>query len=275
MVTILKATGEKELFDRQKLCNSIIRSGAPEDLAFKICKRVGEKITPGISTSRIFRQALRELVKTDREVAARYSLHRGIAALGPAGFVFEQYIEAILQAYGYKTRRDTIMQGRCITHEIDLIATEGPVHYLLELKYHNESGIRTHVPVVMYADARLADISKVENKKERGRFIHRMWLITNTKFTETAIAYAKCKRIELTGWNYPAHNSLEDMINRKKLYPVTILPSITAGMLEILAKKNIVLAQDLGTYSIADLVEIGFSEIDAAKVISEVRGIFS
>lgn len=274
MVDIKKSSGQSEPFNRQKLCVSLEKAGAPRNIAQSICKHVEQKITPNISTHRIFRSALRELIKTDRDVAARYSMHRGIAALGPAGFVFEQYVEAILQAYGYRTKRNTLMKGACITHEIDVMAMKDNVHYLLELKYHNEQGIKTHVPVVMYADARLEDIAKVENRKEKGKYEHRMWLITNTKFTDTAITYAKCKRIKLTGWNYPHDESLEDMIANKKLYPVTILPSISSEILSVLAQKQIILAQDLATYDINDLMALGMNRETATKVQTEVRGLF-
>lgn len=274
MVDVKKSSGRQEPFNRQKLCISLENAGAPHDIAQSICRNIEQKITPNISTHRIFRSALRELIKTNRDVAARYSIHRGIAALGPAGFFFEQYVEAILQAYGYKTKRDTIMKGACISHEIDLTATRDNVHYLFELKYHNEQGIKTHVPVVMYADARLQDISKIENKKEKNRYEHRMWLVTNTKFTDTAITYAKCKHIKLTGWNYPKNESLEDLIANKKLYPVTILPSISSDILTILAEKKIILAQDLATYDINDLISLGMNETTAHKIQEEVRGLF-
>lgn len=270
---IIKSTGEQEAFSKDKFCVSLKQAGTPEALADKICNRIGNKITPGVSTTKIFREALRYLVKDNIQVAARYSLRRGIAALGPAGFIFEQYVEVILQAYGFETKRDQIMYGACAPHEIDLIAMKDNIHYLLELKYHNESGIKTHIEVVMYADARLMDIAKVENKKEKGQFQHRMWLITNTKFTDTAIMYAKCKNIKLSGWDYPYHDSLENMIVDKNLYPVTVLPSVTPQFLATLAEKKIVLAQDLLTYSVLDLIALGLPEDKALKVFNEVKGL--
>ena len=101
----------------------------------------------------------------------------------------------------------------------------------------------------MYAYARLLDITEGLAKKEKDTHEHKMWLITNTKFTDTSIKYANCKDVILTGWDYPAGNSLENMIEYKKLYPVTVLPSISGAMLEELAKKNIILAQDLLPYT--------------------------
>ncbi len=248
-IPIIKSTGEEQSFSKKKLCASLEHAGAPKKLADTICKRVEEHINPGASTSKIYREALRYLVKENRELAARYSIRRGVAALGPAGFVFEQYVETILQAYGFTTKRNVMMKGECVTHEVDVMAMKDGVHYFLEMKYHNQVGIRTHINTVMYAYARLLDISAGLAKKEKDTHEHKMWLITNTKFTDTSIKYANCKGVILTGWDYPEGNSLEDMIEYKKLYPVTVLPSISGAMLEELAKKNIILAQDLLPYT--------------------------
>ena len=61
------------------------------------------------------------------------------------------------------------------------------------------------------------------------------------------------------------------MIADKKLYPVTILPSLPKLLLPILAQKNIILAQDLLTYEAKDMVNSFGITIDVAeKLISEV-----
>lgn len=276
MTKIIKVSGKEEVFSKAKLCRSLQKSGTPKMIADSICNRVGEKIKPGMSTTRIFRQALLYLAKKDMPAAARYSLRRGIAALGPAGFVFEQYIEALLQALEYTTRRDVIMQGVCVQHEIDVIAERNKTQYLLEMKYHNEPGLRTHIDTIMYADARLMDIAKAEEQKEKEKHIHKMWVVTNTEFTETAIKYAECRRIKLTGWNYPLGEALPDIIIATKTYPVTILPSITSATLTNLAVENIVLAQDLLLYTPKQLMKVaGVEKNIAEKILGEVQELFS
>lgn len=242
---VIKSTGEKELFDKDKLCSSLEHSGAPKDLAKTVCDSILLQIDPDITTNSIYRKALSYLIKEDLALAAVYSLRRGISALGPAGFIFEKYVSTILESYGYKIKLNQIMKGVCIEHEVDVVAEKDDTHFLIEAKYHNEQGLRTHVPVVMYAHARLLDIEEAENKKEKNQFNHKMWIITNTKFTDTAIKYSKCRSIKITGWNYPEGDSLEDMIIKNKLFPVTVLPSVNTDILDIFAKNNIMLAQDL------------------------------
>jgi len=271
---IIKTDGTKEPFMPSKLCLSIRKSGAPRVLANEACKTIETKIAPNDSTTAIYRKALKYLVKEAPEVAARYSLHRALEALGPAGFIFEQYFETVLNAYDFKTRRDVIMKGKCVTHEIDVIAESGSKRFLVEAKYHNVPGLKTHVDVIMYADARLIDIVKNEIENSKKKFEYAMWVVTNTKFTDAAVQYAKCRGIRLTGWNYPRGASLEDIIADKKLYPVTVLPSLPKLLLPILAKRNIILAQDLLTYETEDLVRnFGVDKTTATALVREVAAI--
>lgn len=273
---IVKTDGVHEKFSSAKFCLSLRKAGAPREVADSVCKTIETKINPNTSTSTIFRKALKYLVKDHPDVAARYSLRRALEALGPAGFIFEQYFEIVLQSYGFKTRRGIIMKGKCVNHEIDVIASSGSKRFLVEAKYHNMPGIKTHVDVVMYADARLADIVKNEGPKNQSEYEYAMWVVTNTKFTDTAIQYAKCQGIRLTGWNYPRGASLEDVIADKKLYPVTILPSLPKSLLPKLAENNIILAQDLLTYGQRDMVrQFGITSELADKLVQEISGMIA
>jgi len=120
----------------------------------------------------------------------------------------------------------------------------------------------------------MADIAKFEESAGREKDIksHTLWLFTNTKFTSKAITYAKCRNIRLTGWNFPAGKSLENLILDKKIYPITVLPSIGRFSLEQFAKKGLLLAQDLLPYSAQDLNrEFGLSAKDAEKINAEAE----
>lgn len=268
---IIKSTGDVEKFDPKKLCDSIKRAGAPTKVADNICQMVSKKVKPGATSSNIFRDSLRHLVKEDLDIAVRYSLRRGINSLGPAGFLFEQYVEAILRAYGYKTRRNIIMQGKGVPHEIDVVAEKDGQTFLVEAKYRNEEGIRTHINEMMYAESRVRDINNLEqNKKKNKHFLP--WLITNTKFTNTVIKYAKAYNLAVTGWTYPKNKSLEDLIIAKKIYPVTVIPSITKNALEEIAKRGLILAQDLLPYSVEDLaLEFNINPYKAKSIFKEVQ----
>lgn len=271
---IIKSAGTREKFNKEKLCGSMEKAGAPADLARKICVLTEKNISVGESTAKIFRTALDYLIKEDLSLAASYSLRRAVGELGPAGFLFEQYVEIILQEYGYQTKRNVMMKGSCVEHEVDVSAQKDGAHYIVEAKYRNEPGIKTHIDVVMYGDARMADIARFEESAGREKDIqaHILWLFTNTKFTSKAIAYAQCRNIRLTGWNHPTDKGLENLILDKKIYPITVLPSIGRFNLEQFAKKGLLLAQDLLPYSAQDLSrEFGLPRKDAEKISAEAE----
>lgn len=273
---IIKSTGQTESFNKDKICDSLKKAGAPADIADKICLMTEKKITGGQSTEKIFRTAMGYLLKENLNFAANYSLRRAVGNLGPAGFLFEQYVEIILCAHEYETQRNVIVQGYCVEHEIDVSAKKDGIHYLIEAKYRNERGIKTHIDAVMYADARLMDIARLEesNGKEKEINSHTLWLFTNTKFTDKAIRYGKCRDIIMTGWNYPPKKTVEDLILAKKLYPITILPSLNKLALEKFAQKGLLLAQDILLYTAEELnLQFGVSLKEAQRMLSEVQTI--
>jgi Holliday junction resolvase-like predicted endonuclease len=269
---VTKSTGELEKFSKTKLCKSLEDAGAPDDLITSACDTVAEDLHSGVHTSEIYRKAYSYLVKQNRAVAARYSIKQGIAALGPAGFLFEQYIELLLQAIGYKTRRNIHMRGACLSHEIDVLAKNDKEHVLVEAKYRNDMSIKTHVDVVMYAEARRQDITERAERSEGKSVEHKMWVITNTKFTSSAKKYAKCKGMYATGWSHPQGDSLENLVARHVLYPVTVLPSVDKSTREKLAEHDIMLVQDLASHKVTELTkQLSIPETRAKRIVGEAH----
>ncbi|PIR57781.1 MAG: hypothetical protein COU71_02255 [Parcubacteria group bacterium CG10_big_fil_rev_8_21_14_0_10_38_31] len=269
---IVKASGEKEPFSEGKFCLSLKKAGAPDNIVKEVCSKVGQEVRPGMTTTQIFRKASRYLMKDDFTVATNYSLKRGIAELGPAGFNFEKFLGVVITSMGYKVKLNQMMKGRCVTHEVDLVAEKDNDHFLIEAKYHNSSGIKTHIDVAMYADARLQDIAFIEQQRESSHNNHKMWLITNTEFTKTALKYGRCRNLKLTSWRGPAKEGLKDIIIKNKLYPITVLPSVNKFALEEFIKHDMMLARDLAPYSADDLVRIfNFDKQRAGMIIKEVQ----
>jgi hypothetical protein len=77
--------------------------------------------------------------------------------------------------------------------------------------------------------------------------------VTNTRCTTDAIKYAECVGLKIVSWKYPEKDSLENMIETKGLYPVTILSAVKKNSLETLFRNDIILVKD-----IADLDEKTF-----------------
>ena len=174
-----------------------------------------------------------------RALHQRYQLKNAIMRMGPAGFAFENYVAAILEYYDFQVRgiRSKI-RGECVTHEIDLIGMKGNKKFLIECKYHSKHGIYTGLKESMYTHARFLDMKP----KFSGEMI-----FCNTKVSGNAKKYAKCVGQEIVSWRYPASNSLEKMIERHNLYPITIL-NLSQKELQIFSESNIMIAQDLLRY---------------------------
>ncbi|MCH8741548.1 restriction endonuclease [Patescibacteria group bacterium] len=267
---IIKASGEKEKFNKVKLYQSLKRAGVQPKLAGKVCKTVAKSIRHGMNSGEILDQTTKCLQEENPILAARYNLKRAIMELGPAGFLFEKYIAEILKEYGYTTKVGSIVKGYCISHEIDVVVRKGKKHFMIECKYHNNRGIRSDVKVALYVYARFLDVKKAWEKKPGHQyFFHQAWLVTNTKCTSEAIRYARCAGLKIISWRYPKDKSLECLIEKKGLYPITILPSLTKYAKEMLAKKRIVLAKDLLKYSLHDLVRLTGLQSNITRKLQE------
>jgi len=253
MVFVLKATGEREPFDREKFIRSVMRGGAPRDVALSILQELEGGLRDGIPTREIYQRASKLLSSYDKRVSLRYALKNSIMKLGPSGFPFEDFVGAVLTAIGYDVSVRNVAHGRCVKHEIDIIATKGATSTLVECKYHNFKGVYTGLKEAMYTYARLLDIKEGYAEGHIGAKIESAMLVTNTKFSVDAVTYSECRGIELLGWRHPGENGLETIIDRERLYPVTILPDLRPHEAATLAACGIVLLRDLARFREEDV----------------------
>ena len=189
----------------------------------------------------------------------RYQLKDAIMRMGPAGFAFENYIASILKYYNYQvTKIRSKIHGTCATHEIDLIGMKDNREFLIECKYHSLHGVYTGLKESLYTHARFLDMQP----KFAGEII-----FCNTQISNHAKKYAKCVGQQIFSWRYPATNSLEKIIEKHNLYPITIL-NLTQNELQIFSECNMMIAKDLLRYDEAKIARItGISK----KRISNMR----
>ena len=264
MITIIKASGEKELFSEQKLIRSIKRAGVPPKLQQQAVSHIHEKLQDNISTREIYRHITEFLGKSDIPFAkSRYSLKEAIMLLGPTGYPFEDYFAEVLEHRGFEVKTRQVMRGRCVSHEIDIIASKNGRSAMVEAKFHNGSGTRTNVHVPMYTKSRFDDV------KQRYQF-DEAWIVTNTKATIDAIAFAECTGMKIFSWSYPEGGSLRDVIEEFRLFPVTSLVSLTQPQKNKLLSDHVALCKSIcEDHSLLDPLQL--TKDQRHHVISEVE----
>ena len=269
--TIIKENGDRVRFSKAKVELSLRRSGASPRVAKSIANKVANEITKKSTTSDVYRHAY-DLLKKEGEhpTAARYNLKKAIQALGPTGFPFEQFIARLLEYRGLKTEVGVVVQGRCVTHEIDVLATDENKERYVECKFHRRGGYATDVKVPLYIRSRFQDIEDYfEDMGDTSKY-RQPWIVTNTRFSDDAIQYAECSGIKLIGWRYPHGNGLEHLVEEIGLYPVTVLSFLNDTEKAKLLKKDIVLCVDI----VKDpqcLVDVGVPKSRLDKALKEAQ----
>lgn len=267
---ITKADGTVEEFKSAKLRNSLQRAGARKKEIDTIVKQVTLELTPGMQTQDIYKKAFSLLRSTEEPVAAKYSMRRAIFGLGPTGFPFEDFLARLFEAEGYTTKKRIQIKGKCATHEIDVAAYRSDHSFVAEAKFHMRPGVKSDLQVAMYSYARYLDLKAHPVCEEDQCGIDDLYLITNTKFTTSAIKYAECTGIKLLSWNYPRGNSLQDRIEQAGVYPVTVLTGLSEKHKRQLLEMNLILCKDILNEQNA-LQSLGLSHTKSKAILDEAR----
>lgn len=245
-IHIIKASGEKVKFSIEKVENSLKKAGADEQIIKEILDQLKEELYEGISTKTIYNRAFNLLKKKSSLSASKYKLKKAIYELGPTGFPFERFVAAILKNSGYKVEVGKILQGNCVTHEVDVIAKKDNKTIWIECKFHNEQGRNCDVKTPLYVHSRFRDIENFyKSKKSNTHPFNEGWLVTNTRFTSDALQYGKCEDLYLLSWDYPKGNGIKDRIDHTGLYPITVSTLLTAREKQFLLSRDVVLCKEL------------------------------
>lgn len=245
MAIVVKGDGTREVFELSKLEHSLARSGAPQEVVARVARSIGDGVRDGMTTSDIYRRAHALLGREERTFAARYSVRRALLDMGPTGYPFEDYFCELMRAKGYTASVRQIIEGRCTTHEVDVVLARGDENIGCELKFHNVPGFKTDLKTALYVRARFGDIEDRARDLGQTCDIREGWLVTNTKFTAQAIEYAECAGIRLLGWSYPGRDNLADIIEETGLYPITVLTTISKKEEALLLKNQVTLCRDV------------------------------
>ena len=272
---IVKADGLQQVFSPDRLTTSLRRAGAGEYTAQRITEAITSSLVSGTSSREVYSRAFALLRKEARPVAARYALRRALLELGPTGHPFEDFIGHLYRAEGWIVETRKIIKGKCVSHEIDIYASHPSENTFIaaELKYHNDPGAKSDVKVALYAKSRFDDIFNCD-PATRECPVDRGILITNTKFSSDAIAYAECAGVELLGWSYPQGNDLFIRLTRAGVYPVTTLTELSHAEKKILFERGITTVRQIkGDTRALDPLHLSAQRV--GEVRAEVDGLLS
>lgn len=268
---VTKVSGDLVPFDEAKLMLSLERSGASAATIHEVLREVADKLYEGIPTKLIYRMAFAILKRKTSSSAARYQLKAAIAELGPTGYPFERLVAALFENQGYRVRTGQLVQGRCIQHEVDVIAEKNGTRHMMECKFHTDPNRKADVKVPLYIRSRFVDVVEGWQRSEPG-LEYVGWVVTNARFTTDAIDYGRCIGLEMLSWDHPHHGSLRERVDGSGLLPVTCLTTLRKVEKQQLLQNGVVFCRDIMTDpSVLD--GIGLTITRGRRVLEEVGGI--
>lgn len=277
-IFIVKASGEKELFSDLKLRRSLEKAKASSGIIEKILDQIKNEMKDGMKTSDIYRYAFSLLRKQDSVIASRYALKRAIMELGPSGHPFEKLVGELLKTKGFSVEVGKIVQGSCVSHEVDVVAEKDDRHIMVECKFHNQPGTKSDVKVALYVQARFEDVQKQWQKQpDHSHRFHEVWLITNTKITSDAIQYASCVGMKAIGWSYPylpagrrQDGSLQNLIESSGIHPLTCLTTLSNTHKRLFLDRGLVFCKEI-LENKSLLQELGLNELKIKQIEQEIN----
>lgn len=266
---ITKSDGTRQLFEEEKLIESLKHAGASAEAIGDITEQVEKEMHDGMPTKQIYDRAFVLLKKHSVPVAVKYSIRRAIMELGPDGFPFEKFVARIFKDWGYEAVNDQVLRGESVEHEIDVVAWKDDALAMSEAKYHNEYGLKSDLKVALYVKARFDDLAPMEfDYGGKKRKLSERWLFTNTKFTDHAITYGTFHGMKLIGWNYPEKQNLHQIIFERGLHPVTCLTVLTHQQKKDVINAGILVCRDLLDQQ-AVLKSIGLKPEEIERAVKE------
>lgn len=271
-IRVRKASGEEAAYDRDKLMQSLHRSGATDEVIERVVSDVESGLTDGISTRKIYRRAFHLLRKAHVAAASQYNLKNAVMALGPSGYPFELFIGELFKASGWDVQVGVILPGRCVTHEVDVYARKDGIVRFTECKFRNEPGSKVDVKVALYVNSRVRDLIARHRDDHAHEPIHgyQGWIVTNSKFTEDAEMFGACEGLHLMAWDYPLGSGLLAQIRNTGLLPITVLHSLSHKQREAVLSRGVVICRELRRHPEV-LEEAGIELSVRNRVMAELR----
>ncbi|MDZ7742242.1 MAG: ATP cone domain-containing protein [Bacteroidota bacterium] len=274
-IRVRKNAGELVPFETQKLQEALQRSGASTEDIRRVTQQVKTALYDGITTRKIYQIAYSTLKKLSYRSAGRFKLKKALFELGPSGYPFEFFVAKLLELDGCQVKTGQIIQGKCVQHEVDVVAEKAGKLIMAECKFHHAESAKSDVKTSLYVRSRFNDIyDKLQSDGQIMELHFEPMLITNTRFTLDALQYGICSGLKMLSWDHPQGNSLKDWIDRSGFHPITVLKSLTKKEKKILMGKGIVLCREI-LEKPDQLNSIEISQRKKNNILKEARALTS
>lgn len=245
MVDVIKRDGTRVPFEKKRLKQSLSNAGASKKVIEEIANTIDTQLKEGDTTDFIYKKAFSMLGEREKTTATRYSLRSSIFSYGPTGFPFEKFIGRLFERKGYSVEFNKEIKGRCVSHEVDVLAKGTKGDIAMEVKFQSRTDLRIDLKTALYVHSRFRDLKSAKRVFFPSTRNRKCILITNSKFTSRAIQYAECSGMDMIGWGYPKNNGIEKVIEQAGAHPITCLPTLTTKLAKVFFENNIIICADL------------------------------
>jgi len=244
VLTVTKADGSRQLFDRAKIVKTCLRMGASPLLASQVAEKIANRAYEAMSTKEILQMIFRFMRKDKPGVKHLFDLRKGLSLMFSKP-EFEMFVRVLLTHNGFEVKPNAILKGRCGEHEVDAIARKGGVTYFVEAKHHLNYHALTGLDETRIARAVLEDVSEGFQNGNNNLRIDKAMIVTNTRYSDHALNYGMCRGIVQVGWNWPANRGIEKMVQAGNLHPLSCLRGLRNEDRQKLVDIGMVLIRDL------------------------------
>ncbi len=244
MLYVTKFDGSRQPFVKEKLINTCLRMNVSLEQAKAIAAEVEKEAFSGIATKQLFGMLLKHLKEYNPAIKHQIDLRTAISLLRPKPD-FEQFIGAILKDMGYEIEMNKIVPGRCSEYEIDVIARNAEDTILVEVKHHVNPHEYLGVDVFLENNSVFEDVTDGYKNGVHNYKFNKLLIACNTKISDHSKKYSLCKGIQHIAWKSPKGNSLEGLIESKRLYPITMVKILDKRSQERLGNNGVILLKQL------------------------------
>jgi len=244
---VRKWDGRLEDFDREKVARTLRRMGVEGKQLWEAVDVVEAQAYQGIPTKKVLRLIYAEAEK--RTPVKRRDLRAALVAIGSKPG-FEVFVQRLLQGMGYRVWGNQVIQGYCVTHEIDGVAEKDGRLYYVESKHHSKPHIYTPFIDSLAVKAKMDDINRGYQEGRNQYDFSGAILICNTRLTQHAREYAKCVGIQHLGWNSPKGKGLEHQVEATGVYPFTMVEGLSRREVSRLLEMGVVTLRNLAEHDL-------------------------